>query len=462
MYGAFRYLECAGARTAVAIGRLELIDFYRRAGLAPLGLRTTSGAVTYELMAADMSDLRARVAASADVASHLERAVDWKVDGVPFRSNDGCYHGGAFFDAIGDEFDALEGKDAIINADVLDAWFDPAPSVVNKIAAHLAFALRTSPPTNCEGMCRTIARERGVTTEWILPGAGSSDLIFAGLRHWIAPSARVLILDPMYGEYAHVLEKIIGAHVHRFTLSRRRDYDVEVDDLAAQAARGCDWVVLVNPNSPTGRHVPRQKLERMLSSTPSTTRWWIDETYVEYAGPGQSLEAYAAASTNVVVCKSMSKVYALSGARAAYLCGPPAMIAELQPLCPPWSVGLPGQIAACEAVWSRPYYRERWAETHRLRDELFAQLSQLGWDVIPGCANFLLCHIPAEQPNAAALVAACRKRGLFVRDVRNMGRVFDGRVLRVSVKDAKTNQAMVDILRAVLGEINAAVVTTAA
>ncbi len=461
MYGAFRYLECAGARTAVAIGRLELVEFYRRAGLRPLGLRTKSGAVSYELMAADMSDLRARVAESADVVSHLERAVDWQMDGIPFRANDGCYHGGAFFEAIGDEFDALERKDAIINADVLDAWFDPAPSVVDKIAAHLAFALRTSPPTNCEGMRRTIARERGVTAESILPGAGSSDLIFTGLRRWIAPSSRVLILDPMYGEYAHVLEKIIGARVDRFTLSRRRNYEVDVDDLAAQAARGCDWVVLVNPNSPTGRHVPRQKLEEMLSNSPSTTRWWIDETYVEYAGPGQSLEAHASTSNNVVVCKSMSKVYALSGARAAYVCGPPAMIAEMQPLCPPWSVSLPGQIAACEALRSTSYYRDRWAETHRLRDELSVQLSRLGWDVVPGCANFLLCHIPSEQPDAAALVAACRKRGLFVRDVGNMGRVFDDRVLRVSVKDGKTNQAIVDILRAVLREIGA-VVTPAA
>ena len=457
MYGAFRYLESAGARTVVAIGRLQLIEFYKRAGLTPLGLRATSGAVSYELMAAEMEDLRARVDASADLVSRLEREVDWKLDGAAFRSNDGCYHGGAFFDAIGDEFDTLDRKDAVINADVLDAWFDPAPSVVGKIATHLAFALRTSPPTNCEGMRRTIARERGVATESILPGAGSSDLIFAGLRHYLTAASRVLILDPMYGEYAHVLANVIGARVDRFPLSRDRDYDVDADALAARVAWGYDWVVLVNPNSPTGRHVRRRTFERLLSDACPDTRWWIDETYVEYAGPGQSVEPFASTSDNVVVCKSMSKVYALSGARTAYLCGPPPMIAELQRLCPPWSVSLPGQIAACEALRSTSYYRERWAETHRLRDELSVQLSRLGWDVVPGCANFLLCHLPGEQPEATQLVAACRKRGLFIRDVRNMGAVFDERVLRVSVKDAKTNQVMLDILRAALREIGGAV-----
>jgi hypothetical protein len=39
-----------------------------------------------------------------------------------------CFHGGAFFEAIGDRFDRLERRHDIINADVLDAWFPPAAS----------------------------------------------------------------------------------------------------------------------------------------------------------------------------------------------------------------------------------------------------------------------------------------------------------------------------------------------
>jgi histidinol-phosphate/aromatic aminotransferase/cobyric acid decarboxylase-like protein len=149
----------------------------------------------------------------------------------------------------------------------------------------------------------------------------------------------------------------------------------------------------------------------------------------------------------------MSKMYALSGVRAAYLCGPSPLIDELRPVCPPWSVSLPGQIAACEALRHGAYYRSRWADTHRLRDALFVRLCRLGWDVVPGCANFLLCHLPADQPEAAALVAACRRHNLFVRDVGNMGTVFDTRTLRVAVKDAATNAAMVEVLTIVLAEM---------
>ena len=100
---------------------------------------------------------------------------------------------------------------------------------------------------------------------------------------------------------------------------------------------------MVNPNSPTGRHIPKAELQSFLRRVPSTTKVWLDETYIEYAGANQSLESFAAQSENVVVCKSMSKVYALSGARAAYLCAPPHLLEELRSVTPPWAVSLLGQ-----------------------------------------------------------------------------------------------------------------------
>jgi histidinol-phosphate/aromatic aminotransferase/cobyric acid decarboxylase-like protein len=455
LYGALRYVESLNGQTIIAIGRLEVLKLYQRAGMRSLGRQVRSGQVIYELISAKTNDLRELLPRFRRVLSHLERNVDWRLTGVNFNKNDSCYHGGDFFEAIGNEFDDLRKKDDVINADVLDAWFDPAPRVLAALATHLPWIMKTSPPTGSEGMRRMIAQARGVQESSILPGAGSSDLIFLGLSHWLCPESRVLILDPMYGEYAHVLENVIGCRVERLTLSRAKNYAVDTEELAACLEHGYDWVILVNPNSPTGRHIERKNLEFILQSAPKTTRFWIDETYIEFVDPAQSLEPFAADSTNAVVCKSMSKAYALSGVRCAYLCGSASMMDEIRVISPPWAVSLPGQIAACEALRSIAYYRERWSETHRLRDELSHGLSELGWEVIPGCANFLLCHLPPDQPEAAALITACRQRKLFVRDVGNMGHCFDKRTIRIAVKDAATNLAMLTILKMALGEIAA-------
>jgi len=256
----------------------------------------------------------------------------------------------------------------------------------------------------------------------------------------------------MYGEYAHVLEKVVKCKVDRLPLSGETNYEVRMEALSECLKQAYDWVILVNPNSPTGQYIPKEDLEILLKSAPEKTNFWIDETYLEYITEADSLEQYASASNNVVICKSLSKILALSGARCAYLCGPSHLMDELRLISPPWAVSLPGQIAVCEALRNLDYYRERWAETRILREELALGLSRLGWEVVPGCANFLLCHLPPDQAEASVLISVCRRYGLFLRNVVSMGQCFDNHTIRIAVKDAETNLKMLSILQKVLSE----------
>jgi histidinol-phosphate/aromatic aminotransferase/cobyric acid decarboxylase-like protein len=453
MYAAFRWVESRGGERFVAIGRREVVDMYLRVGLQPLGREIQSGAVTYDLLSASIKQIRARVKEYSALLNRLERGANWKLE-MPFHKPAACFHGGAFFDAIGADFDHLERRNEIINADVLDAWFPPSPRVMAALQEDLPWLLRTSPPTNCAGLIRAIARSRRVAIENILPGAGSSDLIFLALRHWLNTKSRVLILDPTYGEYSHVLEDVIRCRVDRFVLSRENDYQISPEKLANYFSRNYDLIILVNPNSPTGQHLPRVQLENLLRKVPVTTRVWIDETYVEYAGADQSLERFAASSENVAVCKSMSKIYALSGLRAAYLCGPSQLVEELSAITPPWAVSLPGQVAAVAALQDAEYYAQRFAETHELRNELAEQLAAFeNWKIVPGLANFLLCHLPDAGPTAAEIVKLCRVHGLFLRDAGAMGKILGTHALRIAVKDAETNQRILEILSQVWSEL---------
>lgn len=450
MYAAYRWVEAHGGTRIVGIGRREVMDLYRRVGLEPTGVSTQSGAVTYDLISATIDGLRRRAAEFAPLLARLEARTAWRLS-FPFRHPAACFHGGAFFGAIGETFDALERRHEIINADVLDAWFPPAPGVTATLAEHLPWLLRTSPPTDCAGLMATLAAARGVAPANLLPGAGSSDLIFRAFRHWLTPDSRVLILDPTYGEYAHVLEKVIGCTVDRLALDRASGFEVNLAKLSAALACDYDLVALVNPNSPTGRHVPREKLEAVLRAAPWHTRIWVDETYVEYAGPGQSLEHFAAASENVIVAKSMSKVYALSGTRVAYLCAGAHQLEALRAITPPWVVGLPAQVAAVRALQDPDYYAAFYRETAALREQLAASLRELGWEVVPGIANFLLCHLPAGSADADTVVRLARAEGVFLRDAVRMGARLGPRAIRIAVKDAATNARIVTVLRKITG-----------
>jgi histidinol-phosphate/aromatic aminotransferase/cobyric acid decarboxylase-like protein len=158
----------------------------------------------------------------------------------------------------------------------------------------------------------------------------------------------------------------------------------------------------------------------------------------------------------VIVCKSMSKVYALSGARVAYLCAAPHQLEQLRAVTPPWVVSLPGQVAAVNALQDPDYYAACYRQTARLREALANDLVELGWDVLPGIANFLLCHLPDHGPAAATIVRKCRERGLFLRDAALMGSQLGVRAVRIAVKDASTNRRMLTILREVVSTLSAA------
>jgi histidinol-phosphate/aromatic aminotransferase/cobyric acid decarboxylase-like protein/GNAT superfamily N-acetyltransferase len=451
MYAALRWIEAQRGTRIVAIGRREILNLYLKAGLISMGHSAQSGAVTYELLTGTVADLREIANRYSHVLHRLKSHAHWCLD-MPFLPTEACRHGGDSFEAIGEDFNDLGRSTKIINADVLDAWFPPSPKAVAALQQHLPFLMRTSPPTGCGGFVRAIARARGLPLDCIVPAAGSSELIFLAFREWLKPDSRVLLLDPSYGEYGHVTEHVVGCRVDRVKLLREEDYPLDPDALkTARLKNGrYDLVVIVNPNSPTGQHVPRHALESILSDISDETRVWIDETYVDYAGGDQSLEAFAAASQNVVVCKSMSKVYALSGVRAAYACAPPQVAARLREISPPWAVSLPAQVAAVRALNDPEYYSARYRETHLLRETLATALRALGLDVIPAVANFLLCHLPETFPDAATVSLRCREHAVYIRDAGEISSVLGPRALRIAVKDDQTNRMMIEVLREIL------------
>jgi len=453
MHAAFRMIESRHGTYVMGMGRKELEQFYAKAGLRFLGVPIKSGAVDYELMGMPMDVLRAYISARMPTYRRLQYGVTWDLPFL-FEPDVLCFHGGAAFEAIGDTFQTLERRFEVVNADVLDASFPPAPRVISTLQEHLAWLLQTSPPTEGAGLIQTIAEARGIPKDSIVVGAGSSSLMFLALRQWLSPKSRVLLPDPTYAEYAHVLGEVIGCRVDRMVLSRAEDYRINLDTLKSRLDRAraqddpYDLVVIVNPNNPTGGFIPRADLEAMLSNV--DTRFWIDEAYIDYLGPGNSLEPFAAQSINVIVCKSLSKCYALSGVRVAYLCGPAPLMQQLRLLTPPWSVSLPAQVAAVEALKSAEYYEKCYQEMAEQRSELVQQLQERlpQIEVSPGAANWLLCYLPLSGPDAAEIRARCRELNVFVRNAASISELFGTHTLRIAVKDRVSNQCIVKALEA--------------
>lgn len=350
-------------------------------------------------------------------------------------------HGGAFWHAIGADFRHMNRRSSVINADVLDAWFPPSPRVIEALAEPMEWLCQTSPPTDAEGLLDSISSARGLETASIALGAGSSDLIFRAFLLLFDRNSRALIPDPTYSEYAHVFADVVGGGVERLPLD---GYEIDLERAAKRLdAAPFDLFVLVNPNSPTGHCHSADTVRRFVDRVPSRTTVWIDEAYADYAGV--TTEALAGTRPNIVVCKSMSKAYSLSGLRVGYAVAHPSLVAQLNLRTPPWTVSLPAQLAGVAALADPPYYTARWSETSALAEELRAGLAELGGAVYRGCANFVLWRLP-DALDADAFATHCEAEGLFLRRAASIGAGLDN-TLRVSVKAPDVQARMLEICR---------------
>ena len=270
-----------------------------------------------------------------------------------------CYHGGKSWDTSKFNFEI---RDTLVVADVLDSPFPPCPEALHVLREQLERCCQESPPTQCEELIETIAETRGVQPKHVAVSSGSSSLMFSFLPQLLSSSSRVLVLSPMYGEYSHILTHVIGCEMTNFVLHKENGFEIDADELIRQA-RQHDAVILVNPNSPTGVYCNKMSeiVHQIQDESRSPTQCkmiWVDETYIDYIPEAQSLEALVDTNPSLIVCKSMSKCYALSGLRVAYAVS--QQMADLRRFIPPWAVSLPGQLAAVAALKNPAYYNEQY------------------------------------------------------------------------------------------------------
>lgn len=163
-----------------------------------------------------------------------------------------------------------------------------------------------------------------------------------------------------------MLEQVIGCRVDRLNLRRTNHHDLDLGALAAALEKDYDLVILVNPNSPTGRHVDRQELEGVLRLAPVNTRGGstsltsITRAGSSRSGGGGSEREHRRLQIDV------QGIRVERDARSLSLRGhPPTRVAPRHP--PPWVVSLPAQVAAVAARKDPDYYRARYAQTAQLR-----------------------------------------------------------------------------------------------
>lgn len=358
-------------------------------------------------------------------------------------------HGSAAFARLGEDFARIDRAAEIVDADSLDAWYDPSPTALAAVSDHLAWLMRTTPPVEAAGLRDAIAQVRGLPRECVLVGAGATALAHAALPQLVRPGDRPLVLDPGHPEHARWFEAVEGMRCARVALEGADDYDLRAEPCVA-ALESADVAVIANPNDPTGRLAPPELLRAILDALPRFGWLVVDETHSGFALDAASVEAWVAEEPRLVVLRSLSAFHALSGLRVGYLAAHADVVAKLEARATPWSVGTVAQIAAIEALRDPGYYEAMRIRTAELRERMQAALGALpGVRAIPSVAGFLMLELSPETPPPAEVVARACLAGVLLFDASDLGNA-GRRLLRVAVRDVGAQDRIVAALSAAL------------
>jgi histidinol-phosphate aminotransferase len=261
-----------------------------------------------------------------------------------------------------------------------------------------------------------------VGVDRILVGNGSTELIHLLARAYLSPprpgtSNVAFLLTPTYGEYKGACQ-LAGASVLSLDARRCNGFSWDLEEACCRiAAQRPSLVFLCNPNNPTGVYLPQRDVESLVEATAAAGGLLVvDEAYISFVDhPWDSLALLERDS--VVLLRSMTKDYALTSLRLGYSLATEEVTRRLASFQPDWSVNGLAQAAGLVALADTDYLPRARKTVAEAKEYLTAQLTSLGFTVLPSAANFLLVQVG----DGAAWREKLMHRGLFVRDCASFG-----------------------------------------
>lgn len=306
--------------------------------------------------------------------------------------------------------------------------YSPSKLVLEAIQ-KAALEINRYPDPVCYDLKKAYAQHYQVPEENLCFGNGSNELIDLLIRIYCEPGEKILAGDMSFIAYKICAQ---AARVDTIESSMGQDLKINLSDFSEKIAQHHPRLVFIaNPNNPTGTYVNRSEVDQFLQRHGDDEEMLIvfDEAYFEFV---QALDypnalEYLTQYKNVVVMRTMSKVFGLAGLRLGALAAPLEVIDLVNRVRNPFNVNQLAQVAAVAALQDRDYVNQAVRNNAEGREQYYQFFASKGLKYWPSQANFVLFDPdqPIHQVNEKLL-----QQGVVVRPIPGVGK-FGG--IRLSV-----------------------------
>ncbi len=317
----------------------------------------------------------------------------------------------------------------------------PSPLGV-KAAKEALEGVNRYPDGGCYYLRRALSGRLGVDMEMIITGNGSNEIIELLVRTFLRPGDEAVFGGPSFAVYPLVTKAAGGVGVS----VPLKDMTLDLEAMRGAVTERTRIVFIANPNNPTGTIVRGDELGAFIDSMPDDIIICLDEAYCEYVTGSAYPDSlrYIGGEKPVIVLRTFSKIYGLSGLRAGYGIGPAEMIDYMNRVRQPFNMNSIAQAAALAAIGDDGHVERSRRNNASGLEYLYGELTALGLEYVPTEANFFLIKVGRGREVYEALL----KRGVIVRPMESYG--LD-EYIRLTVGLPAENERFIGSLRDVLG-----------
>lgn len=316
--------------------------------------------------------------------------------------------------------------------------YPPSPKVVDAVQAvltHQADALRLYPDPDATALKQAIAKQQNVDVSQVFVGNGSDEVLAHIFKAFFIQQEPILYPDITYSFYP-VYSQFFGVQTKQIPLNEK--FEIDISDYEQENG----GIIITNPNAPTSIALGLDKIEQVLKANPNRVIV-IDEAYVDFGA--ESAVELISRYENLVVCQTTSKSRSLAGLRVGFAIAQAHLIAALEAVKNSFNSYPIDRFAIAAAVASfedQDYFQEQCEKVIASRGKLVANLTELGFNVLPSKANFIFATHSLHD--AAQLAEKLREQGIIVRYF-NKPRI--NQFLRITIGTDEQNQRLVDTLK---------------
>ena len=176
---------------------------------------------------------------------------------------------------------------------------------------------------------RIAADYPGATDAAVLVTVGGAEANFASFWHLFEREGKAAVVVPTYGQVPGLVRSF-GGDVRPVRLLEEEGWQPDLDALADALAGGARFVLVTNPNNPTGATLSAESMEAVVELTARHGAWILaDEVYQGAELADARTPSFWGRHERVLITNSLSKAYGLPGLRLGWIVGPEDEIDEL-------------------------------------------------------------------------------------------------------------------------------------